>query len=666
MKRRLDQGDLSSDNISELEQRVNAARGLIIEMTTLAESGHPGGALGRAEIDALIYYGAKIDPNNPFKPGSDIVIDSAGHYSAGTYATLAAIGIIPKKEVATHFRKTGSRYEGHVTHKVPAIWLDTGILGQGLSAAVGFSLANKLLGYDDVHITVKMGDGEQNKGQVIEAARFAAKYGLGNITVLVDCNGQQLSGPTAEVMPMKIRETYEAARWNVIEVYGYDLAACWNALRKAKQDGLTAIITNTIMGKGYPPIEGDFNYHGKPLSREQAIEALKGLGLENRFEELEKLRIQEPSNKYLGKPRFEPKINGGEPILYTKEEKTDCRSAWGKALLSIGKANLQEDGRAREEYSPIAVVDCDLKGSVQTKAFGDTFQNNFFQAGIMEHHAASMAGAMSLTEVLTFLSDFGVLSVTEMNQQNRLTAINDGNLKLISTHCGLDVGEDGKTHQALDYLALTNHPRWQTFTPADPNQTDRIVRYMATNYGCMHVAMGRSKVPVITKQGSDEPFFSKDYEFTPGKVDVLRYYGDKVVIYTYGSMAHRAVKAADELNRNGIGVKVLNLATPTSPNTRSVRDAVTEQTELVITYEDHYIGEKEGAENSGMAPIVKGLLYRNKIQPEIKCIGVRDYGLSGKVDELYRVEGLHEDNLCRLVLEKLNQTLPVMKMTMEE
>lgn len=653
MKRRLDEWDLSPEDISYLEDICNKARGLIIEMTTLAESGHPGGALGRVEMDALIYYGAKINPEKPFALGSDRVIDSAGHYSAATYAILALLGFFPEKDLA-HFRKAGSRYEGHVTHKVPGIWLDTGILGHGLSAAAGFSLANNLLGYDDVHITVKMGDGEQNKGQIVEAAQFASKYRLRNITVVIDANNMQLSGPTEEVMPMNIKKKYEAAGWDTIEVDGYDMPECWAALRKAKKYGLTAIIARTTMGKGYPPIANDFNYHGKPLSRGDAIKALEGLGLENRFEGLEELRAQEPSKEYLGRPRFEPKINLGEPILYTKEVNTDCRSAWGAALLSIGKANLEEDGRAKPGCSPIAVVDCDLEGSVKTKEFRKVFPDNFFQGGIMEHNAGSMAGAMSLTGVLTFLADFGVFSVDEMYQQQRLTASNDGNLKLASTHCGLDVGEDGKTHQAIGYLALNNHPGWQTFTPADPNQTDRIVRYMATNYGCMHVAMGRSKVPVITKQGSDEPFFDKDYEFTPGKVDVLRDYGSEIVVYTYGSMTQRAVKAAEELNKKDIGVKVLNLTTPRSPDKESIRNALTEQTKLVITYEDHFIGEVEERENSGMAPIVKSSLYGNKIQPEIKCMGVRNYGLSGKAEELYRIEGLHEDDLCKLVLERLN------------
>lgn len=651
MGRRLDEGDLTPTNISNLERMVNAARGLIIEMTTLAESGHPGGALGRAEMDMLIYYGAKIDPDNPFKLGSDIIIDSAGHYSAGTYATLALLGYFSEKDAASHFRQVSSRYEGHVTSKVPGIWFDTGILGQGLSAAIGFSLANNLLGYGDVHITVKMGDGEQDKGQITEAARFAAKYGLKNITAVVDCNGQQLSGPTEEIMPINIKAMYQSTGWKTIEVDGHDLAACWDALRQAKQDGLTAIITRTTMGKGYQPIEGDHNYHGKTLPEEEAIEALKGLGLENRFEELKKLRAQKLPTNYVGKLRFKPLINGGEPIQYTKDDKIDCRGAWGNALLSIGKANLQEDGKAREGYSPIAIVDCDLKASVKTEEFARGFPSNLFQAGIMEHHAASMAGAMSLMPVLTFLADFGVLSVTEMNQQNRLTAINDGNLKLISTHCGLDVGEDGKTHQALDYLALAHHPGWQTFTPADPNQTDRMTRYMVTNYGCMHMAMGRSKVPVITKQESDKLFFDGSYEFTPGKVDVLRDYGSQAVVYTYGSMAHRAVKAAEELNKEGIGVKVLNLTTPTSPDKKSVRGAITEQTQLVITYEDHYIGGEEYDENCGMAPIVKSLLYGNKIQPKFRCMGVRDYGQSGKPDELYRKESLHEDNLRQIVLE---------------
>ncbi len=161
-KRRLDLSEeIGTIELVILEDIISKMRRSAIEQITLANSGHPGAALGFAEMNLAIYYGSNINPKDPYAPGSDIVINSTGHYSASDYATLALLRFFPEDDLA-HFRKAGSRYEGHVSHKVPGVWLDTGILGQGLSAATGFSIANKLLGHDDVNITAKMGDGEQN------------------------------------------------------------------------------------------------------------------------------------------------------------------------------------------------------------------------------------------------------------------------------------------------------------------------------------------------------------------------------------------------------------------------------------------------------------------------------------------------------------------------
>jgi len=653
IERRLDQGLLSSDEIAKLETLSKKIRGNIIEMITLANSGHIGGALGSVETRLLTYYGAKIDPNDPFNLDNDVIIESAGHYSAGAYATLAALGFFPEQDL-THFRQKDSPYEGHVTHKVPGIWWDTGILGQGLSAGTAFSLAQELLGHEDTHIFVLMGDGEQNKGQIIEAARFIPARGLRNITAIIDANNQQLSGPTEYIMPMNISALYKSAGWEVIHIKNpYNITSAWSSLQIGRQRSPTAVIAHTVMGKGIPQIEGDFNYHGKTLPKTQAVSALEHLGLENRFEQLEALR-KGPTPTPAERPILIPNINKSKINIYT--EPMTCRDAWGRALLNLGKANLQKNGRPKPGCSPVAVIDCDLMSSVKTKKYQDEFPSNFFQVGISEHNAGTLAGAMSVTGVLTFLADFGVLSIDEMFQQHRLTALNNGNLKLISTHCGLDVGKDGKTHQALDYLVLSSHPYWRTFVPADANQTDHIVRYMASNYGCMHLATGRSTLPVITKQNSDEPYFDKSYNFTPGEIDIVRDYGDNVVIFTYGSMSHRAVKIAEKMNNQEINIKVINMPTPVSPSQESIREAITSQTNLIISYEDHYIGPLNN-EHSGIAPIIKSSLYGYPYQPEIISLGVRSYGQSGKPNELYKLSNLHEDQLTELIQNRLEKLI---------
>ena len=652
--------ELDEDQILALKVRADQARRNIIEMTTLAKSGHPGGPLGSADMDALIHYVAEIDKNDPFSLKNDIIIRSAGHYSAGDYAAKAQAGLFPADEAVSQFRKVGSIYEGHVSHKVSGVWIDTGVLGQGLSAGVGLALGSKMLGYDN-HIFVCMGDGEQNKGQVMEAARFAFKYThpdnkykIDNLTVIVDDNANQLSGPTAEIMPMHIRAFFEAAGWRTEKIDGHSIKDGWEALQKAQkaENKLTAIIAETIMGMGYEEIHSDFNYHGAPLSREQAVEALSQMGYKPRFDELERMREQDHPSRD-GRPHFPVSVNAGERMVYT--EPTACRNAWGKALESIAGVTLNKDGTPKSGMSPMAVFDCDLMGSVKTGGFAKKYPDNFFQSGIMEHHTAAMAGAMSILPISVWYADFGVFSVTETYQQHRLTAINDGNLKLISTHCGPDVGEDGKTHQAIDFLALNNHPGWQTFLPADANQTDAIVRYMAQHQGNMHLAMGRSKIPVITKQGSSEPFFDESYEFSPYGFETLRNYGNHATICTYGNLAHRAVISADLLKTQDILVKVVNIPVPTQFDREKLQKNLVYDDGIpneIVTYEDHYIGN-EGDELAGLAGVIKGCLYGDSEDrsPGVWSLGVRNYGPSGKALDVYKDLGLHETDLVKFIQE---------------
>ena len=172
-----------------------------------------------------------------------------------------------------------------------------------------------------------------------------------------------------------------------------------------------------------------------------------------------------------------------------------------------------------------------------------------------------MAGALSIEGILTFFADFGVFGVSETYNQHRLNDINATNLKLVTTHIGLDVGEDGKTHQCIDYIGLMNNLfGFKTLLPADPNQTDRATRYMAATLGNFYLGMGRSKLPTILND-KGEPFFAGDYVFEYGKIDTLRA-GTDAAIITCGSVAWRAVEAADRLKKEGLSVAVFNVACP--------------------------------------------------------------------------------------------------------
>lgn len=188
------------------------------------------------------------------------------------------------------FRKAGSIFDGHIVRKVPGVEWGTGNLGQGLSAGCGFALADKIKGRNS-YTFVLMSDGEQTKGQVGEARRFAIKYGLNNLKIIIDYNKVQISGNIEKVMPCRIKENYLADGWEVIECDGHNFSQIYDSIKKAISiEKPVCIIANTVMCKGICFIENDYRYHGKPLSEEEYKKAMEIIGLEPVLEKYRELR----------------------------------------------------------------------------------------------------------------------------------------------------------------------------------------------------------------------------------------------------------------------------------------------------------------------------------------------------------------------------------------
>lgn len=622
---------LSEDELAHLKELARICRGDILTMTTLAASGHPGGSMSSLDMYLLVYHCANIAPDNLKDPGRDRVVISHGHTSPAVYSCLARNGFFDPAGPLAGFRKAGSIFEGHVEPDVPGAEWGTGNLGQGLSVACGMALASKILG-KDFHVFCFMSDGEQQKGQPSEARRFAVKYGLSNITVLIDRNHIQISGRTDFVMPQDLAAEYRADGWEVIETDGHDFQALYQALRRAvhNKERPTAIIAKTIIGKGVSFMEDTPTYHGKALSPEEYARAMAELGLEPQLERYKKLRESLVPVKKHPREIPIPEVSPGEPITYGPEEKLDNRGAWGKALVSLADANPDV---------PIAVFDCDLASSVKTDAFWKKYENRFFECGVAEHNAASASGVLSTQGVLTFFADFGVFGLVETYNQHRLNDINGSNLKVVLTHCGLDVGEDGKTHQCIDYVgAPANFFGWKVIVPADPNQTDRAVRYAATHKGNFIIAVGRSKVPVITAEDGS-PFFAGDYRFEYGKMDVVRE-GGHAAILALGAMLPLALKAREQLSAKGIEAAVVSVSCPLALDLEMLSRLA--QTGVIVTYEDHCV-------KSGLGLQVEAALGCLGARVRIATLGVTDYGGSGKPEELYEMQGLSPTALAQTV-----------------
>lgn len=252
----------------QLEEMANTIREDIIKMLVEAGSGHSAGPLDMADIFTALYFEIlNHRPKEPNWPDRDRLILSNGHIVPVRYATMARAGYFPVKELAT-LRKFGSRLQGHPERlRLPGLETTSGPLGSGLSQASGLALANRLDGQGLRWVYCLMGDGELDEGNIWEAAMFAAKYKLANLTAIIDRNNIQIDGPTEQVMPLEdLAAKWAAFGWHVMEIDGHNfteiIAACNEA--KAIENKPVVIIAHTIPGKGVDYMEYDYHWHGNP------------------------------------------------------------------------------------------------------------------------------------------------------------------------------------------------------------------------------------------------------------------------------------------------------------------------------------------------------------------------------------------------------------------
>jgi len=258
---------LTPEKIKQLELKATEARELVIEMLKKAGSGHSAGPLGMADIFTAFYFHIlKHDPKNPDWDNRDRLILSNGHICPIRYASMAQSGYFPRSELNT-LRKINSRLQGH-PHRttLPGVETTSGPLGEGISQAIGISLAGKM-DKKKYHVYCITSDGEHQEGNTWEAIMLAGKLKLDNLTVVIDRNNIQIDGIVENVMPLEpLSDKYKAFNWNVIEVAGNDIEKFINAASEAKAmtEKPTVIIAYTIPGKGVDFMENNYLWHGAP------------------------------------------------------------------------------------------------------------------------------------------------------------------------------------------------------------------------------------------------------------------------------------------------------------------------------------------------------------------------------------------------------------------
>lgn len=268
------------EGVNFLNDKARTIRRDIIQMISGAKSGHPAGALGMADIFAALYF--KILNHKPEEPDwsdRDKLVLSNGHISAVRYSSMARSGYFPVEELKS-FRKLNSRLQGHPSYKdLPGVESSSGSLGQGLSIAVGMALASRLDNKES-KIYCVVSDGELDEGSSWEAITAANKWKLDNLIAIVDRNKIQISGNSEEIWPLEsLKDKFLAYNWDVIEIDGNSMEEILEAFEKAKQivGKPVVIIAYTVPGKGVSFMENNYEWHGRPPSKEEAKIALEEL-----------------------------------------------------------------------------------------------------------------------------------------------------------------------------------------------------------------------------------------------------------------------------------------------------------------------------------------------------------------------------------------------------
>ncbi len=586
-------------NLKSLELISKKCRYDIVRMIGNAQSGHIGGAMSSVDIYVLLY--------NIMNENDRLVI-SHGHTSAAVYSVLGNMGYFDIEEAVSSFR-IKPPFEGHPSINVNGVEWCSGSLGQGLSVGCGFALAKKLKNENGM-VYVVMGDGEQQKGQLQEAREFAVKYKLDNLVVIVDYNGLQASGNLCNELPLL--DKYKMSGWNTVVADGHNFQSLLDAI---SGHGPLCVIAKTVMGKGIPEIENNYKFHGTVVSEDIHNKSIERFKLTPEEEKLLYKKVLQPNKcEY-------PQISYDKNAKYYKGEMVEIRTALGNALADVAKKNP-------DAY--IAAFDCDLEGSVKLEKFKALREDFFIECGIAEHNAATVAGALAKCGIIAIHADFSMFNIAETYSQNRMADINKSPVKLFCTHAGLDVGEDGKTHQCIDYLSLmSNLYGFKVIVPADANQADAAVKYALHTDKPVAVIAGRSKKPVISD------FSGGPLRFEYGKADWLKKGTDGVII-TYGNMACKAVQISDDLNNEGLSIGVLNISTPVDIDVNAVVEAA--KTGLVITYEDHNV-------KTGIGVTVAAVFADKGISCRLLRKGVYKYGSSMSPDKLYEEQGLDKESV---------------------
>ncbi len=588
-----------------------------ITATTAAGSGHPSSCCSAADLVAALFFGhMRFDPKNPRYANNDRFILSKGHAAPLLYAAWAELGLFPREHLNT-LRQLNSDLEGHPTPRLSFVDVATGSLGQGLGVGVGMALCARLDNLD-YRTYVLMGDGECAEGSVWEAANLAGINHLNNLVAIVDANRLGQSDPTAVGHDVDVyRRRFESFNWRVEEINGHDMEEILEVLAAAglgKQP--LAIIAKTFKGHGVSIMEDKEGWHGKALSKDEAATAIAELQPKAKSGLAEPI----PAPSALPLPKNTP-VTSFPPINYKLGDSIATREAFGHALLRVGEVDER-----------IVAIDGDTKNSTFSDKFFKKFPARSTECFIAEQNMVGVGTGFSTRGKIPFIATFACF-FSRAFDQIRMAAISQANIKIVGSHVGVSIGEDGTSQMALEDLAMMRAVEGSiVLYPSDAVCAEKLVEEMILHKGVSFLRTSRPKTAVI---------YGNDETFPIGGAKIRRQAaGDKVTVVGAGVTLYEALKAADLLAKQGIGITVIDAYSIKPLGADVIRGAAQKTNNLVLTVEDHY---PEG----GLGDAVAGELSVDGIR--VHKLAIREMPHSGKPEELLAKYGIDSAAIVKQV-----------------
>nr|KAF6283440.1 transketolase like 1 [Pipistrellus kuhlii] len=573
-----------AETVQVLRDLANRLRIHSIKATCASSTGHPTSCSSAAEIMSVLFFHImRYRQDDPENPNNDRFI---------------------------------------LCKRLAFVDVAIGWYGPGLGAACGMAYTGKYFDHASYRVFCLLGDGESWEGSVWEALAFGAHYSLDNLMAIFDVNRLGRSG----VLPIEncieiYQKRCEAFGWNTYVVDGRDVEALCEVFWRATQvkNKPTAVIAKTFKGRGIPSVEDTENWHGKPMPTERADAIIKLI--ESQIETNLKLTPKFPIED-------SPQINTTEvqmtslPI-YEVGDKVATRKACGLALAKLGHANER-----------VVVLDGDTKNSTFSEIFKKEHPERFIECFIAEQNMVNVAlGCTIRGRTIAFVCTFAAF-LTRAFDQIRIGSISESNINLIGSHCGVSIGEDGPSQMALEDLAMFRTiPNCTIFYPSDAVSTEYAVFLAANTEGICYIRTNRPETDVI---------YAPEEKFEIGKAKVIRQsVDDKVTVIGAGVTLHEILVAADELAKQDIPIRVIDLFTikPLDADTIIAHAKCTAG--RIITVEDHH---PEG----GIGEVVCAAV---SMEPDILVHGLAVQGVPrcGKPSELLDMCGISARHIIMAV-----------------